>query len=72
MDEQLLFEYDEPEGGHDLERGSIDEERARREEIEQEVLLTIPASHPDRERLVSEAIANERRLQEDLRAAGLL
>lgn len=70
----LLFEYDEDFNrinGHDLERGSIDEEGERRT-IEEEIMAAIPADHPERERLVAEAIANERRLQHDLRAAGLL
>jgi len=39
---------------------------------EDELLLDIPPDHPDRARLIAEAYANERRLQEDLRAAGLL
>ncbi|KAL0577080.1 hypothetical protein V5O48_004923 [Marasmius crinis-equi] len=37
-----------------------------------EQMLNLRPDDPNRERLVAEAIANERRLQEDLRAAGLL
>lgn len=49
------------------------EDEARAEEsIEAEVLRSIPPDHPDRERIVREAIEGERRLQQDLRAAGLL
>lgn len=67
---QLIYEYDEDlnrVGGEPNERTSMDERL-----LEEEVLLTIPEDHPDRERLVAEVLANERRLQEDLRAAGLL
>ena len=53
----------------EAERGSMD---AGAGEGEDELLLDIPADHPDRARLIAEAYANERRLQEDLRAAGLL
>lgn len=70
----LLFDYDESYeriDARDLERGSIDNEEAR-QTIEEEIMSVIPADHPDRERLIAEAIENERRLQQDLRAAGLL
>ncbi|KAJ8086787.1 hypothetical protein PM082_005612 [Marasmius tenuissimus] len=40
------------------------------QEIEQ--MLNIRPDDPNRERLITEAVTNERRLQEDLRAAGLL
>ena len=67
----VIYEYDEDlnrlNGEHTNERGSLDERL-----LEEEVLLIIPEDHPDRERLVAEVIAHERRLQEDLRAAGLL
>ncbi|KAK7060508.1 hypothetical protein VNI00_001273 [Paramarasmius palmivorus] len=60
-------------------RRSIDsddvEARAGTTEIDPrdiERLLNLSPNDPNRERLVAEAIANERRLQEDLRAAGLL
>jgi hypothetical protein len=39
---------------------------------EHAVMLSIPEDAPDRERRIQEAIENERRLQRDLRAAGLL
>ncbi|KAI5123441.1 hypothetical protein M0805_006146 [Coniferiporia weirii] len=72
-DAQLLYEYDGDFNrvrtggrGQDLERGSFEED------AEAEVLLAIPEDHPERERLIAEALANERRLQQDLRAAGLL
>ncbi|EJD01420.1 uncharacterized protein FOMMEDRAFT_111219 [Fomitiporia mediterranea MF3/22] len=73
-DQQLLYEYDENfnRTGHDLERGSVDDEHEDRLTIEEEIANAIPADHPERERLIAEAIANERRLQQDLRAAGLL
>ena len=72
----LLFEYDENFNrveGRDLERGSMDEDGEHESRtIEEEIMAAIPADHPERERLVAEAIASERRLQQDLRAAGLL
>ncbi|KAI3612312.1 metal homeostatis protein bsd2 [Moniliophthora roreri] len=37
-----------------------------------ELMLNISPGDPNRERIIQEALANERRLQEDLRAAGLL
>ncbi|KAH8118366.1 hypothetical protein DFH11DRAFT_1686547 [Phellopilus nigrolimitatus] len=76
--ERFLYEYDAdfnripPAGAADLERGSLDEERDAVNDAEEEILLSIPADHPERERLIAEAIENERRLQQDLRAAGLL
>ncbi|THH10082.1 hypothetical protein EW145_g1580 [Phellinidium pouzarii] len=75
-DQQLMYEYDEHfnrvNGGmHIHERDSLDE-REENTAVEDEILLSIPADHPQRERLIAEAIANERRLQQDLRAAGLL
>ena len=36
------------------------------------LLVNVPEGHPARARLIAEAYASERRLQEDLRAAGLL
>lgn len=37
-----------------------------------EISRSVPADHPERERLIAELVASERRLQNDLRAAGLL
>ena len=66
----LLFEYDENYMHEGLRRDSIDEDRTGT--LENEVARSIPEDHPERERLIAEAIAGERRLQNDLRAAGLL
>lgn len=61
------------EAQEDLEMAADNElMEAGHGEEEDELLLDIPSDHPDRERLIAEAYANERRLQEDLRAAGLL
>ena len=68
-DGQLLFEYDE-NFVHGGMRQSAEEEHF--ESIENEISRSFPTDHPDRERLIAEAVASERRLQNDLRAAGLL
>jgi hypothetical protein len=39
---------------------------------EHDLMIAVPHDDPDRARVLSEALANERRLQQDLRAAGLL
>jgi hypothetical protein len=81
-DQQLLFEYDENfdrvrssgrgRGRHSMDDEEFEDEARAEESIEAEVLRSIPPDHPDRERIVREAIEGERRLQQDLRAAGLL
>lgn len=63
--------FEEIEGGDD---GDVEHGRSlTRDEIDaDEIARSVPADHPERERLIGELIARERRLQQDLRAAGLL
>ena len=55
-------------------RSGRDEEEVEARDSEDELLLfpSLALDHPDRSRLVAEAYANERRLRQDLRAAGLI
>lgn len=66
----LIFEYDENLMHEGLRHDSVEEDRLA--SLEDEVAHSIPEDHPERERLIAEVIAGERRLQNDLRAAGLL
>jgi hypothetical protein len=61
----------EPDLEANRRNSSIDDPSVREEEL-RSLFPHIPQDHPDRPRMVAEALENERRLQEDLRAAGLL
>ncbi|KLO15858.1 hypothetical protein SCHPADRAFT_995499 [Schizopora paradoxa] len=58
----------------DLEAGHPNSEHEQGADDDENTALfnNIPHDHPERARLIAEAYENERRLQEDLRAAGLL
>ena len=56
----------------DLEAGQHEHEQGADDDENTALFSNIPHDHPERARLIAEAYENERRLQEDLRAAGLL
>ena len=63
---------DEENEGRRRDGDDVDEEELPLRIVNEDMMFEIPAGHPDRARLIAEAVANERRLQRDLRAAGLL
>jgi len=56
----------------DLEAGLHEQEHEPDDDETSALFAGIPQDHPERVRLIAEAYENERRLQADLRAAGLL
>lgn len=63
---------DSPRDGRPRRGRDEEEVEARDSEDDRLLFPTISLHHPDRQRIVAEAYANERRLQQDLRAAGLI
>lgn len=65
---------------HYVEGGGVPPSQPAREDdeddlegmTESDLMIPVDANDPDRARIIRDALANERRLQEDLRAAGLL